>query len=249
LNSGGETICTLNASGSTIAGFNITKDSLQYGKTGFYDNTHSGIYIGRLGEIFTGNQYGYGIKMSYTGNMTIYSPTIYSGIEIKNGNYKAEISPRELSIDGKIYGQGLYISNTSDKSKYIETDYGTKLVYCYELTSPMFGDIGTATLNNDGIAIVDIDPIFQEYISLKCEYYVFLQNEGKGSSYISEKDSTYFIISGTPGLKVAWELKARQIGSQWKRSEDFDHEYIYNEPDYAEEAFKDVMNYLDGGTE
>jgi hypothetical protein len=115
----------------------------------------------------------------------------------------------------------------------------------------MFGDIGSAIIGEDGSVLVEIDTIFQDCIYANGEYYVFLQNEGRGESYISEKTSTYFIISGTPGLKVAWEIKARQVDTYWKRNEEMalENEEQTSEPDYAEEALKDVMDYLNGGTE
>ena len=97
------------------------------------------------------------------------------------------------------------------KSKECDTEnYGTRLQYCYETPTPMFGDIGEAVIGEDGICYVDIDDIFTETIAGQAEYQVFLQKEGEGDCWISDKTPRYFAISGTPGLKVAWELKAKQ---------------------------------------
>ena len=51
---------------------------------------------------------------------------------------------------------------------------------------------------------------FSETIANKVEYQVFLQKEGEGDCWITDKAPRYFVIAGTPGLKVAWELKAKQ---------------------------------------
>lgn len=97
------------------------------------------------------------------------------------------------------------------KSRRVETDsYSDRLLYCYETPTPLFGDIGEAVIDEEGLCYVDIDDIFSETIADKVEYQVFLQAEGEGSCYIAEKTPRYFVIKGTPRLKVAWELKAKQ---------------------------------------
>lgn len=134
---------------------------------------------------------------------------------------------------------------TDIKSKVVDTNYGNKLAYCYEMPSPMYGDIGSSTIGDDGVVFVDIDPVFADYIYENGEYYVFLQNEGEGKSYVSQKTKKYFVISGTPGLKVAWEIKAKQADSHWMRSEDYTEDIEDgNNINYEEQAFADVMNYL-----
>ena len=37
-----------------------------------------------------------------------------------------------------------------------------------------------------------------------------MQKEGKGDCWISEKTDTYFTVKGTPGLRFAYEIKAKQ---------------------------------------
>lgn len=107
-----------------------------------------------------------------------------------------------------VYGS-LSVSGT--KHRLIKTrNYGERLNYCYETPTPLFGDIGEAQLDSDGICYVDIDDIFSETIELRQEYQVFLQKEGEGDCWIAEKHPRYFVIKGTPNLKVAWELKAKQ---------------------------------------
>ena len=107
-----------------------------------------------------------------------------------------------------VYGN-LAVSGT--KPRLIKTqNYGERLNYCYETPTPLFGDIGEAQLDSDGICYVDIDDIFSETIELRQEYQVFLQKEGEGDCWVAEKQKRYFVIQGTPNLKVAWELKAKQ---------------------------------------
>ena len=107
------------------------------------------------------------------------------------------------------------------KSREIKTDnYGKRLLFAYETPTPLFGDIGECSLDEDGICYVDIDDILQEAIA-DVEYQVFLQKEGQGDCWIAEKNPTYFVVQGTPNLKVAWELKAKQKGYEYARLEEF----------------------------
>lgn len=106
-------------------------------------------------------------------------------------------------------GGDLSVSGT--KSRKTETkNYRGRLLYAYETPTPLFGDIGEAMIDEDGFAFVDIDDIFSETVASRVEYQVFLQAEGEGTCYIAEKHPNYFVIKGTPNLKVAWELKAKQ---------------------------------------
>ena len=57
---------------------------------------------------------------------------------------------------------------------------------------------------------MDIDDVFSETIETRQEYQVFLQKEGEGDCWVADKQKRYFVIKGTPNLKVAWELKAKQ---------------------------------------
>lgn len=105
------------------------------------------------------------------------------------------------------------ISVTSGKMRIVDTDnYNVRELHCYEMASPLFGDIGTGTLDENGECIVMIDDIFSETVLLKQEYFVFLQKEGCGDVWIDKKELNYFIVKGTPFLKFAWELKAKQKG-------------------------------------
>ena len=97
------------------------------------------------------------------------------------------------------------------KSRIVGTDnYSDRSLFCYETPTPLFGDVGEAVLDEEGICYIDLDDIFTETIANRVEYQVFLQKEGEGDCWIAGKNPRYFVIQGTPGLRVAWELKAKQ---------------------------------------
>lgn len=97
------------------------------------------------------------------------------------------------------------------KSRLAKTEnFADRLLYCYETPTPLFGDCGCGRTNVDGIAIIDIDPVFAETITPEVEYQVFLQKEGQGDLWVQEKEESYFVVNGSPNLKFSWELKCVQ---------------------------------------
>lgn len=129
----------------------------------------------------------------------------YVTIELRSTNQSYPIvTGYSLAVNGKFTCSGT-------KSRKVKTDnYTDRLLYAYETPTPLFGDIGEAKLDEEGLCYVDIDDIFTETIAEHVEYQVFLQKEGEGDCWIAEKTPRYFVIQGTPDLKVAWELKAKQ---------------------------------------
>ena len=94
------------------------------------------------------------------------------------------------------------IITTGQKNRCINTiDYGSRLQYCYETSSPMFGDIGEGTMDSSGTCYIYLDDVFTETISTGIEYQVFIQKEGQGDLWVDSKEAAFFIVKGTPNLK------------------------------------------------
>lgn len=152
---------------------------------------------------------------SYTFSISENSTGCLS-IRINGSSYindYVDISPRE-------------IKTTGTKNRVVPTEnYSNRLQYCYETASPMFGDIGEGITDENGECIVEIGDIFTETVTTRIEYQVFLQKEGEGDLWIEKKEENYFIVHGTPNLKFAWELKAKQK----------DYEYVNLEEDVDRE--------------
>ena len=107
------------------------------------------------------------------------------------------------------------------KKRIFDTkDYGMQAFYCYEMASPIFGDIGKATISDDGTCLIDLDDIFQESINAEITYYVFLQKESDGDCWVEEKAPTHFVVEGTPGLEFSFEIKAMQTNYEHMRFAD-----------------------------
>ena len=143
------------------------------------------------------------------------------------------------------------LSVNGTKNRIVHTDnFGDVLHYCYEMSSPMFGDIGEAKLDDTGLCYIYFDPIFYETISADCKYYVFLQKEGEGDLWVQEKMKDYFLVKGTPGISFSWELKAKQNGYEYERLEVFsknneetDINYSAMAAAYLRDYEKEILSY------
>ena len=116
-------------------------------------------------------------------------------------------------------------------------------MYCYETPTPCFGDIGEGVISEDGLCYVSIEAIFSETI-VNDSYYVFLQKHNSGDCFVKERKPYYFIVSGTPGLRFSWELKAKQIGYDQLNLERYDQNMpnIDNGIDYSALAIQHIQD-------
>lgn len=161
------------------------------------------------------------------------------GLRVMNGQtfiFGASIHGR------KVYCNNLEISGT--KSRVVKTNnFANKLLYCYEMPSPMFGDIGKGKLDELGICYIYIENIFFETIDSDCAYDVFLQKYGQGDIWVDELYPSYFIAKGSPGLKFTWEIKAKQLGYAMERLETSGENESEKEINYEYEASAYLKNY------
>lgn len=154
-----------------------------------------------------------------------------------------------LASNRSLYVKSLTVNGT--KSRLAKTkNYSDRLLYCYETPKPYFGDIGEATLDENGICYIFLDDIFLETVNTECQYQVFLQKYGQGDVWVEERNTNYFIVKGTPGIKFAWEIKARQLGYESERLEKSIQEepekiidYETEAQNYIENYYKEVFNY------
>lgn len=116
-----------------------------------------------------------------------------------------------IKVDGNF-------SATGTKNREVKTqDYDNRLQYCYEMASPMFGDIGEAVTDDSGKCYIYLDDIFLETVNTDIEYQVFLQKEAAGDLWVDQKSREYFVVNGTPKLKFAWEIKVKQKDFEYER--------------------------------
>ena len=134
-------------------------------------------------------------------------------------------------------------SVSGTKSRLASTkNYNDRLLYCYEMPSPLFGDIGHGVIGSDGLCYVDIDSIFAETIDTIQQYYVFLQPYSDKPLYIKEKTENYFVVCGEPNTEFDWEIKAKQSDFPMERLEE-NSDDEFSDIDYVSSAEKYLENY------
>lgn len=162
--------------------------------------------------------------------------------DITSGNHH---SLGFTNIYGALYAAGgLKVAGTKQAVRETE-NYGEKGVYCYETPTPCFGDIGSGEISEDGKCYIDIEDILKEMINTEMQYYVFLQKRGEGDLYVSECSPDYFIVTGTPGLKFFWELKAKQKGYEYNRYEGEDRVVGFRKIAYDDEYIAETEKLIE----
>lgn len=166
-----------------------------------------------------------GINLEYPLNSDNYHQVmslLTSILFVGNNDYETHITGNGAGVYTDLFITG-DMTAIGSKARLVETgNYGKRLLYCYETPSPLFGDIGTAETDENGECIISIDDIFYETVSPEIEYQVFLQKEGQGDLWVSQKNPTYFFVNGTPNLKFSWEIKAKQKDYEYERLETYE---------------------------
>ena len=142
----------------------------------------------------------------------------------------------------KFYGDFEVYHGT--KSRVATTkSYNDRTLYCYEMPSPMFGDIGHGVIGEDGLCYVDIDLIFGETVDTMQSYQIFLQSYSNNVVHVLEKSKDYFVVKGSPNTEFDWEIKAKQLDFKMERLEEKLPDSNYKVPNYIELAEEYLNSY------
>ncbi len=154
-------------------------------------------------------------------------------------------------------GHSHFLGNLSvggTKNRAVRTEhYGTIAMNAVESASPVFADMGSGRIGNDGTCCIMIDSIFHEAIEELHEYYIFVSGTSGSECRCTRKEKGYAVIGGEPGARFDWILYGKQKGYAMTRMEMLnipdeamlDNEDLsYNEYD-QEDVEALAMQYLD----
>ena len=197
----------------------------------------------------SGNYSKYGEITGYTAS-SFWEITDGIGFENKNGDLMMHVGTNEtkfwngVNVATLLKASSLTVSGS--KSRVVSTDqYSDRLLYCYETPSPMFGDVGEGTIGEDGKCYIWLDPVFAQTITTT-QYQVFLQRYGSGECWVSERNGSYFVVEGTPGMAFGWEIKAKQRDYDQRRLEKADSTYSPERHDYGIDAAQYINDLQKG---
>ena len=192
------------------------------------------------------------VSLSRSGGGTSYNIQLnlirsdFKGIVVGNGSDFVS-----MSVDGDINATGDTIITgnftvAGTKSREVKTkEYSKRLLYCYETSSPLFGDVGEGVIDETGFCYVFLDPVFAETIST-IQYQVFLQKYGDGDCWVAERKAGHFVVQGTAGMRFGWELKAKQKDFDQKRLDISEEKTAPLETDYGELAAEFIYKLQEG---
>ncbi len=191
------------------------------GRKTFQVSTYSGeVTLGGYGAYLKASDDRIEVKGLRTeGNLTLLGDIIMNGSHFYNGGLAIYFNagttyPIEMH-QGVECMKGLYVHGA--KSAVQVTSDGLRAVYCYETADNYFGDMGFGTLDENGECLVPIDPVFYDLVNTKNSYLVQLNKESPGELYTAEKNPSFFIVKGEPGMKFSWEIKAKRKNHELKR--------------------------------
>lgn len=242
---------------ASIAGFKISSDTITHQSTtkpasGIGQTYYDTYFSSRDKRLTfrkgpgTSDYMTFGINGLRTSNWRCLD--LISDADVEDGDDFASGAHHSLgftNIYGALYvAGGLRVVGTKQAVRQTE-NYGEKGVYCYETPTPYFGDIGSGEISEDGKCYIDIEDILKEMINTGMQYYVFLQKRGEGDLYVSECSPDYFIVTGTPGLKFSWELKAKQKGYEYNRYEGEDRVVGFRNIAYDDEYIAETEKLIE----
>jgi len=240
-----------------IASFTIAGDSLYTKSHSGVDSNSPGVYVGGAGVSCASSwsqkavmRDGYIQLTTNEVNAAVVDPTCGVYLETANGAYRTFIAANMMltTYDNGV-GElqettfladrtGIYTNG--EKNRIVKTpDYSKRLMYCYETSAPMFGDVGEGEIGENGETRIYIDPVFAETISAD-GYQVFLQKYGIGECYVSERNGAFFTVNGEPGLRFGWELKAKQFDLDQRRLDIFKQTADPETRDYGADAINHI---------
>lgn len=241
---------------ASIAGFKISSDTISHQSTtkpasGIGQTYYDTYFSSRDKRLTfrkgpgTSDYMTFSVKGLRTSNwkcLDLISDADTNDEDITSGNHH---SLGFTNIYGALYvAGGLRVAGTKQAVRETE-NYGEKGVYCYETPTPLFGDVGSGEIAADGKCYIDIEDILKEMINTEMQYYVFLQKCGEGDLYVSECSPDYFIVTGTPGLKFFWELKAKQKGYEYNRYEGEDRVVGFRNIAYDDEYIAETEKLIE----
>lgn len=226
----------------------LSNNSTTFGNTSISLVPMHGIYLNAIKNKGQGMS---GFAQIHISNQVEYNPSIQMFFSDTNGQKNIYFGSDGAFFYSDLEIHGNFIVSDGTKSKVISTkNYGNRLLYCYEMPSPMFGDIGHAIIGSDGLCYIELESIFEETIASYIQYYVFLQSYNEKQPYVLEKFNTYFVVKGEPDTEFDWEVKAKQKDYTFERLEetsdnsmnitDINYEFLAEE--YLNNYEKEIIN-------
>lgn len=160
------------------------------------------------------NPNGYTERIWFGADVRMQNILYAAYIELDDGyiNSFNTASNAGIYVGGDLYASGdLWCGGT--KNRAVSTaHYGVVGLNSMESTVAVFSDIGSATLDANGVAFIFFEPDFFETIDTSHDYQAFVTPTSEGVIQRVEKANAFFTVYGDPNTSFDWVVYARQKG-------------------------------------
>lgn len=151
----------------------------------------------------------------------------------------------DVDVQGPI---GLGVSKTvscqnlncwGDKTRVVPSSVGNVKMAAFETPEPCFADSGSAQLDESGLCLVALDPIFAEVIERLKGLRWLITPTSDGTAWVEKRDGGA-MVHGTPGLTFDWMCIGTQRGygdvyaERCYSQQPIDYVQVYQELDYLD---------------
>lgn len=193
-------------------------------------------------------------------HMSLRNGTGHGAITLAGATGNAEFEGN-VDVQGSV---GLGVSTTvncqnlhcwGDKSRVVHTSVGAVKMAALETPEPCFADSGSAQLDNDGLCLLELHPVFAETLDKSMSLRWFITPAAEGTAWVEKRDGCA-LVHGTPGLTFGWLCFGAQKGYAGVYAERCYEQQPISTPDAERELdmlqdldyenIKDMESMLDG---
>lgn len=140
-----------------------------------------------------------------TGTITLAG---YSGSSVFTGDMDIQ-GPTGLGVAKTVSCQNL--SAWGSKSRIVPTSVGSVKMAAFETPEPCFADSGSAQLDENGLCLLELDPVYSETVDRTKTLRWLVTPTSNGTAW-AEKRGACAMVHGTPGMTFDWMCIGAQRG-------------------------------------
>lgn len=125
------------------------------------------------------------------------------------------------------------------KSRVVPTSVGNVRIAAFETPEPCFADSGSAQLDDNGLCLLALDPVYAETIDAVKTLRWLITPTAEGTAWV-EKRNGCAMVHGTPGLTFDWMCIGAQRGYA-----DVYAERCYENPPRDRPSATDLLDWVD----
>lgn len=127
-----------------------------------------------------------------------------------SGNLDVQ-GPVGLGVSRTVTCQGLNCWDSGQKKGIVKTSFGAVGMVAFETPEPSFADSGSARLDENGLCLLELDPVYAETVDRAKTLRWLVTPTSEGAAWV-EKRGACAMVHGTPGMAFDWMCIGAQRG-------------------------------------